>query len=69
MHRCVTNGSDLMQVSQHKSSEEKQKKPEIQDQMLMFDKISAVFWQITYIGIMLLQGRTSMFGRTIFRYR
>ena len=46
----------------------RKKKREIQVQMLKFDKISGVLWESTCIGIMWLQGRNSIFRRTIFRY-
>ena len=44
------------------------KEPEIQIQMSKLDKIHGASWEITYIGIMLLRERNSMFPRTNFRY-
>ena len=41
---------------------------EIQIQMSKLDTISEALLEITWIGIMLLEGRNSMFWRTIFRY-
>ena len=46
----------------------RKEKAKIQIQMLKLDKISGALWNITQIGIMLLQERNSLFRRTIFRY-
>ena len=45
--------SDLRRESQHNSSKEKKRKPEIQIQVTKLGKISGAFSEITYIGIML----------------
>ena len=44
----------------------KKKKPETQIQMAKHDKISGAFWEITYVGIMLLREQDSTLQRTIF---
>ena len=38
---------------------QQKEKPEITDQILKFNKISGVFWEITHVGIMLLRWRSS----------
>ena len=38
---------------------QQKEKPEIPVQILKFDKISGVFWEITHVGIMLLRWRSS----------
>ena len=59
--RRATSGNNLNTLLQ-----KKKKPPEIQAQILKLHKISEVLWEITYIGIMLLQGRSSLFRYTIF---
>ena len=44
----------------------KKTKPETQIQMAKHDKISGAFWEITYVGIMLLREQDSTLQRTIF---
>ena len=56
---------DLKQEFGEQTTEEG-RKPEIQVQILKLDKISGVWWELTDIGIMLLQGRNSRFLKTIF---
>ena len=41
---------------------------EIQIQISKLDTISGALFEITWVGIMLLEGRNSVFRRTIFRY-
>ena len=43
--------------------QKKQEKPEIQIQLSKLDKISEAPWDMTYIGIMLLRERNSLFRR------
>ena len=54
-----------MGISEQLIHQTKKKKPQIQIQMSKLDKISGVIWEITFHGIMILQGRNSMFRWTI----
>ena len=53
--RRATSGENLNTILQKK----KEKKPQIQ--ILKVDKISEILWEITHIGIVLLQERNTMY--------
>ena len=57
---------DLKQAFQENFTEKGE--PEGQVQISKSDQISGVHLEITYLGIMRLQGRNSLFRRTIFRF-
>ena len=63
---CTTRGATPGNTF-NKNLQKKKEKPKIQVQILKLDKISGVLWDVANIGIMLLQGRNSMFRRTIFQ--
>ena len=67
IHRCEQHGERL-EARIFTTLEKKNKKPEVQVQMLKLDNISEVFVGITYYRVMLLRERNNLFRWTVFPY-
>ena len=67
IHRCEQHGERL-QARILTTLQKRNKKPEVQVQMLKLDNISEVFVEITNYRVMLLRERNNLFRWTVFPY-